>query len=121
MRGDHLPGHTHFLSVGPAPSDRSLARRAAELAAAAGAAVTTSLVLFGIAYAIGGPETTADNWVGFLVVVLLFGGILASLAAFVFALVAKLKHEGWALLWLPLSVFPALLIFLLLGEAFWWE
>src|SRR3970282_1951542 len=51
----------------------------------------------------------------------LFGGLLASLAAFALAVVAKVKHEQWALLWLPLSVFPALLAFLLLGEAFWWE
>jgi len=51
----------------------------------------------------------------------LLGGLLASLAAFALAVVAQVKHERWALLWLPLSVFPALLAFLVLGEAFWWE
>jgi len=66
----------------------------------------------------GGPE---DNWVGLLATVSLLGGLPASLAAFVLAVVAKVKHERWALLWLPLSVFPALLAFLVLGEAFWWE
>jgi hypothetical protein len=33
----------------------------------------------------------------------------------------KVEHEPWTLLWLPLSVFPALAAFLVLGEAFWWE
>ena len=50
----------------------------------------------------------------------LLGGLLASLAAFALAVVAKLKHERGALLGPP-SVFPALLAFLVLGEAFWWE
>jgi hypothetical protein len=31
------------------------------------------------------------------------------------------KHEQWALLWLPLLLFPALLTFLVVGELFWWE
>jgi hypothetical protein len=77
--------------------------------------------IFAVAYAIGGSGATEDNWVGFLGAVSLLGGLLASLAAFALAVVAKVKHERWALLWLPLSVFPALLAFLLLGEAFWWE
>jgi uncharacterized membrane protein len=51
----------------------------------------------------------------------LIAGLLASLAAFALAVFAKVKHERWALLWLPLSVFPALCAFLLVGEAFWWE
>jgi hypothetical protein len=47
--------------------------------------------------------------------------LAASLAAFALALAAKIKHERWALLWLPLSLFPAFLAFLVLGELFWWE
>ena len=56
-----------------------------------------------------------------------FGGpvaavaVLGSLAAFVLALDAKLGHEPWAWLWLPLALFPAMLVFVVLGEAFWWE
>jgi hypothetical protein len=46
---------------------------------------------------------------------------LGSLAAFVLALIAKAMHERWALLWLPLCVFPAAALFLVLGEALWWE
>ncbi len=42
------------------------------------------------------------------------GGLL-SLAAFASAVVAKVKHERWALLWLPLLLFPALI----LSAPFW--
>ncbi len=42
------------------------------------------------------------------------GGLL-SLAAFALAVVAKVKHERWALLWLPLLLFPALI----LSAPFW--
>jgi hypothetical protein len=56
-----------------------------------------------------------------------FGGVvsgvafLGSLAAFVLAIVAKIRHEHWAWLWLPLGVFPGMILFAVLGEAFWWE
>ena len=115
-----VPGHAP-ASDGPAPPHSGRAREAVRLAAAAAVAIATSLALFAVAYAIGGSEATADNWVGVIVVVLLLGGLLASLAAFGLAVVAMVERERWALLWLPLSVFPALLAFLVLGEAFWWE
>ena len=35
-------------------------------------------------------------------------GTVLALAAFVTAVVAKVKHERWALLWLPLLLFPVL-------------
>ena len=109
------------ISVGPAPTHGPPSRWAVGLAAAAALAIATSLVTFALAYAVGGSGATEDNWVGLLVMVSLLGGLLASFAAFALAVVAKVKHERWALLWLPLSVFPALLAFLALGEAFWWE
>lgn len=37
------------------------------------------------------------------------------------AIVARIRRERWALLWLPLSLFPALFLFVMLGEVFWWE
>jgi hypothetical protein len=107
--------------VGPAHAHSRLARWAVGLAAVVAVAIATSFAIFAVAYAIGGSGATEDNWVGFLVGVSLLGGLLASLAAFALAVVAKVKRERWALLWLPLSVFPALLAFLVLGEAFWWE
>src|SRR4249920_3174942 len=113
---DHtLPPHPHF-SAGPVPSNSWLTRLAFGLAAAAAVAIATGLVLFGFANAIGGPDATSDNWVGALVGVALFAGLLASLAGFGLAVVAKVKHEPWLVLWLSLSVFPAVLAFLLLGE-----
>ena len=115
-----VSGHAP-VSVGPAHAHSRLARWAVRLAAAAAVAIATSLAIFAVAYAIGGSGATEDNWVGVLVAVLLLGGFAASLAAFALAVVATIKHERWALLWLPLSVFPALLAFLALGEAFWWE
>lgn len=77
--------------------------------------------VFALATVIGGSGATEDNWVGYLVGVLLVGGLLGSLAAFALAISAKVKHERWGLLWLPLSLLPAILVFLALGEAFWWE
>jgi hypothetical protein len=77
--------------------------------------------VFGVAFAIGGPSATEDNWVGFLAVGSVFGALVSSGVAFVLAATVKVRHERWSLLWLPLSVFPALLAFVTLGEAFWWE
>lgn len=115
-----VPGHAPH-SVGPAPAHSRLVGWAVGLAAAVAVAIATSFVIFAVAYAIGGSGATEDNWVGFLGAVSLLGGLLASLAAFALAVVAMVRHERWALLWLPLSVFPALLAFLVLGEALWWE
>ena len=108
-------------SVGPAPAQSRVVRWAVGLAAAVAIAIAASFVMFAVAYAIGGAGATEDNWVGFLGMVALLGGLLASLVAFALAVAAKVRHEWGALLWLPLSVFPALLAFVVLGEAFWWE
>lgn len=64
--------------VGPARASSPLARRAVRLAVAGALAIVTSVSLFAVAYAIGGTEATADNWVGFLVVIALFGGSLVG-------------------------------------------
>ena len=108
----------------PAGRDRvytRLARWGVGIAAAVVVAILVSAAIFAVAYAIEGPGATEDNWVGLLGAVSLLGGLVASLAAFALALAAKIKHEQWALLWLPLLLFPALLAFLVLGELFWWE
>jgi phosphoglycerol transferase MdoB-like AlkP superfamily enzyme len=85
-------------------------------------AITASVATFAVAYAIGGSGAIEDNWVALLVTAMAFGpGLVGSLAAFVLAIVAKIKHERWARLWLPLCTFPAFLAFLVLGELFWWE
>ena len=115
-----VTGHAP-TSVSPAQVHGRIARWAVRLAAAATVAIVTSLAIFAVAYVIGGSDATEDNWVGFLSMVLLIGGLPTSLAAFGLGVVAKVRHERWTLLWLPLAVFPTLLAFLVLGEAFWWE
>ncbi|HXG75036.1 MAG TPA: hypothetical protein VNJ53_00550 [Gaiellaceae bacterium] len=92
-----------------------------ELATVSGTAVLAALALFGIAYAVGGEDATSDNWVGVLVALLGLGGLLGSAAAFVLAIVATREHGLRRALWLPLALFPALALLLVLGEAFWWE
>jgi hypothetical protein len=117
----HRVSSRAFVPAGRAPAHSRLARWAVGVAAAVAGAILVSAAIFAMAYVIGGPGATEDNWVGLLGVVSLLGGLVASLAAFALALAAKIKHEQWALLWLPLLLFPALLAFLVLGELFWWE
>ena len=96
-------------------------RWAVTIAGAVAVAIVVSFAIFGVAFAVGGWDAIDDTWVGFIVVVSLLGGLAASLVAFVLAVVAKVKHERWRLVWLPLLLFPAILLFLVLGELFWWE
>lgn len=120
MAVNPVPGRAP-ISAPPAHAPTRLAGWAVRLAAAVVVAIAVSYAILAVAYAVGGSRATEDNWVGFLAAVSLLGGLLASLAAFALAVVAKLKHEWWALLWLPLSVFPALLAVVVLAEAFWLE
>lgn len=109
--GAHVaPRHAHPLSV-----------IAFVTAVVVAVFVVVAAAVFSIAFAIGGQDATSDNWVGALAVVGLVGGLLTSLGAFAIAAAAWLSHERTRLLWLPLALFPALLAFLVLGEAFWWE
>ena len=98
-----------------------LARWAVRMAAVVTAALVVSFAIFIVAYAVGGWAAIDDTWVGFIGVVSLLGGLLISVVAFALAVTSKVKHQRWARLWLPLSVFPAILAFLALGELFWWE
>jgi hypothetical protein len=106
----------------PSPTGSSrVPRWGVALAAFSGVAIAASLAVLAVAYAIGGSGATEDNWVGYLAGLSLLCGFATSLAAFALALVAAVKHERRPLLWFPLSLFPALVAFLLLGEAFLWE
>lgn len=89
------------------------------LAAAVAIGVVVSYAIFFAVLAMGG--TVGDNWVGYLGGVSLVGGLVVSIVAFALAIVAKVKHERWRLLWLPLSVFPALLAIVVIAEAFFME
>ncbi len=115
-----VPGRAP-ISEGPAHAHSRLARWAVGLAAAVAVVIAIAYAVFGVAYAIGGSSAIEDTWVGYLAGVSLLGGLLGSLAAFALAAVAKVKHERWALQWLPLSLFPALLALVVLVELLWME
>lgn len=114
------------LESAPIPTDppgghTPTARWAVGLAAVVAVVVAVSYTIVAVAYAVGGDKAISDNWVGFLGAFAILGGLATSLVAFVLAIVAKVKHERWALLWLPLCLFPALLVVVVLAETFWLE
>ncbi len=98
-----------------------LARWAVGLSAGFGAALASSIAIIASTYAVGGGGGIEDTWLGMLLATVASVGVLGSLAAFGLAIVARVRRERWALLWLPLCLFPALFLFVMLGEAFWWE
>jgi len=108
---------THFWS-GLDHGHTRLALWAVGLAAAVVVVVAVAYAIFAVAWVFGGQDAVSDNWVGFLAAVALVGGLAVSFAASVLAVVAKYRHEDWTLLWLPLSVFPVLLVLVLLAETF---
>ncbi len=112
----HVPA-----STGSADTHSRLARWAVRLLAVFGVAVVATIVTFAVGYAVGGQDAIEDNWVAVLGAIMALVGLLASFAAFVLAIVAKIRRERWTLLWAPLGAFPAVVAFLVLGEAFWWE
>lgn len=107
--------------TGQGPPHGRLARWAVGLSIVFGAASVVSIGAVVIAYAGGFESSVEDTLLGELLAQVALTGFVGSLAAFVAAIVAKVRHERWTLLWLPLCLFPALLAFLVLGEAFWWE
>lgn len=108
-------------SAGSERTSRRLALWGVGLAAVVAVLIVFSAVIFAVAYARGGSDAISDNWVGFLGAVAILGGLPTSLTAFALAIAARVRHQQWAWLWLPLSVFPALFAFVVLGEVFWWE
>lgn len=70
-------------------------------------AVLGAISLFG-----GGIE---DNWVGMLGVVGVVAGFAASVVAFALAIAARVKHDHWAGLRLPMALFPVFCVIVLLG------
>lgn len=62
-------------------------------------------------------DSDLDGWKGIVVTIGLFGGMVTSLGAFVLAVVEKVRHDRWALLWLPLLFGPAIIV----SFPFWFE
>lgn len=97
-------------------------RRVAWLLAEASLAVLVlAAALFAVAWAIGGDDAVSDNWVGFSVVLGLFAGLAGSFVALVTAVVAGIRKEPWARLWLPLVTFPGVVLVVGLLETFVFE
>ena len=92
-----------------------LARWAVALSAVFGVAIGVTL----IGLTVGG-DSFMDNNLWFSVTATLVG-VVAAIAACVTAIVAMIRGERWSPLWVPLCAFPALVVFLVFGEAFWWE
>lgn len=113
--------HGVHASSDPGGPHGRIARWAVGSAAVCGTVFAASAVAAVIAYVVGIEGAVEDTWVGALLAISAFSGALGSLAAFVLAIIAKVRRERWALLWLPLSIFPAIVLFISLGEAFWWE
>jgi len=120
MTGDPVSDRTRVPAEVKNATSR-LARWAVGIAAVVTVLLVLTGALFAVAYARAGSAGFSDNWVGLLGAVAIIGGLIVSFAAFVLAIVAKVKNEKWAWLWLPLSVFPALLAFIVLGNLFWWN
>ena len=101
--------------------DRRHGRWAVGLAAVFGAAFAATIVTIALAYALGARGAIDDTWLGMLLGAVDFVALVGSVATFVLAIVAVVRGARWVWLWLPLSLFPACVLFLLLGEALWWE
>jgi hypothetical protein len=120
MRVTLVPAHVPAPNGDAHPHGR-FAGWAVRLSAVFGVVFAVSVAVVAIAYAGGVERAVDDTLLGWVLGIMALTGFLGSLAAFLAAIVAKVRHERGTLLWLPLSVFPALLAFLVLGEAFWWE
>ncbi len=68
-------------------------------------------------YAVGAEDHIEDTVLAGLLILTAAVGVLGSLAAFVTALVSRVKGERWNLLWIPLCTFPALAAFVLVWGA----
>jgi heme/copper-type cytochrome/quinol oxidase subunit 4 len=104
----------------PGRSHGPLAQRAVRFASIFGAAFVASIGTIAILHLVGAESAVEDTVLGASLLIVAFIGFLGSLAAFAMAIDAR-RHERWTLLWLPLLLFPAIIAFVVLGEALWWE
>jgi cytochrome bd-type quinol oxidase subunit 2 len=114
------PTPGHVSGDRPSRSHGPLAKRAVRFASVCGVAFVASIGTIAILHAVGAESAVEDTLLGALLLIVAFVGLVGSLAAFAMAIDAR-RHERWTLLWLPLLLFPAIIAFVVLGEAFWWE
>jgi hypothetical protein len=97
------------------------ARPSVVLAEVSAVVVGAGVAALLVAYAIGGDLAISDTWIAYVAGVAMVGGLFASLVAFLLAAFARVRHEVGSRLWLPLTLFPALLALLVVAEVFWLE
>lgn len=114
-----VPGPAHL--TGSSHDHSRVSRWAVWLAEGAVAVFVAGLAVLGVAYAVGGADAVEDNWGGFTLVYSLYASLLVSFAAMVMGIVSRVRHESWLRLWLPLAVFPGLVLIVLIAEAFFLE
>lgn len=98
--------------------DAGVSRVANALARLVVAVVVAAYAIFFAALAVGGDAAISDTWVGFVAGYALLGGLAVSAAAFVSAIVAVVRAARPAHVWLPLVVFPGLVVLVVLAELF---
>ena len=74
-----------------------------------------------VVYVVQGADVTDNPWVRFFAAVLLLLALLVAMPAFGMAVTAKVQRETWPALWLPLVVFPALVVFVVYGQSHLWN
>lgn len=88
---------------------RPLAGHAVMLTVVAAVMYAVGLTVLGLVGFEAGDEDF-EVWQLVLITIGLLGGVLVAMAGFVTAVVAKVRHERWASLWLPLLLGPALIV-----------
>jgi len=96
-----------------------LAQWAVGIASAAAGLVVADIMALGAFVLFQG--RIDDTWVGAVGMYVLFAGLVAAFLSFLLGLAARIKHNHWVGLRLPLALFPSLMGLLLLGELLWWE
>src|SRR5262245_29751263 len=112
----------HASERTPASTSRGQPRRVARLAirlsVVSAVMFAVPIAAIGIVYAVGEANAIEDNWLAYALGFVSFAGLLGSLVTFVMGVVAVIARDRAKLIWLPLAVFPAAVIVLLLGEVF---
>ena len=100
---------------------RRTPRSVVTLSLAAAGVFAASVGTVAAFYATGREDAIEDTWAGALLVLAHGLGFVGSLVAFAGAVGARRRGDHSAALWIPLLVLPAIVLFVILGEAFWWE
>jgi hypothetical protein len=108
-----------FSGQSPVGAHRRSHGRVARWAVALSVVLGVAIAVLSIGWAVGGDSFMDGNlWFSITTVLV---GVAAALAGCATAIVARVKGERWSVLWVPLCALPALVVFVVLGEAFWWE